>query len=367
MPTTPATQVAYSFVTAASATEYTIPQWIQASTDVSVYFGTVLQTTGYTIGTITDASYVLTFSTAPDDGITVFIFRSIIIDQPGQFNPGAAITETDLNLINNNFYLENIDADYKLNNLAVTYEKTLLTTSGTLTEAMLTFPLPVAPSGGINTVMAWNGTAWVSVPIASTGSAAALKTELASTSTPQGASLVGYYKDGNTTVQNELDNIFLAATSLSSSGAANIPCWNITASEDTNIQGMINNFTTDATISDSGAGYITYWNGSSSVSVQTQLDNTRTFRVGDFIAGVPTQPYPSGSWIQVNATHSIGSAASGATHPLDAYEALYIFIRESYLGEATATAQAAWDANTPITPSTLADNPVPGTNAWRYA
>ena len=84
------------------------------------------------------------------------------------------------------------------------------------------------------------------------------------------------------------------------------------------------------------------------------------------MAGVPTA-LPYGSWIQCNAGHSIGSAASGATHASDDYEDLYLYIRISYLGEDNATAQAAWDANTPITPSTLTLNPIPGTNAWRYA
>ena len=85
------------------------------------------------------------------------------------------------------------------------------------------------------------------------------------------------------------------------------------------------------------------------------------------MAGVATQPYPTGSWIQLNADHSIGSAASGATHASDDYENLYIFIREYYLGEDATTAQAAWTANTPITPGTLTSNPVSGTNAWKYA
>ena len=311
MSTTPATQVAYSFVTAGSATQYTIPQWIQEGTDVSVYFGTTLQlSSSYTITGISSAGYTLTFSTAPADGTTVFIFRSIIIDEPPQFSPGAAITETDLNNINNNFYLENIDADYKLANLSFLYDRTLLTTDGTLTDAMRTFPKPVAPSGGISTVMAWNGTAWESVPIASTGSAAALKLELASTSSPTGASLIGYSaSSGFETVENALGKCFEVASSPTTGGATHIECYFSGAGN--SMQGYVDLLTNNpATASNaSGSAHVSYWNGSSSVSVQAQIDDLRLPATGVSTSGATNIP----AW---NADSGAASSVQGLLNSL---------------------------------------------------
>ena len=85
----------------------------------------------------------------------------------------------------------------------------------------------------------------------------------------------------------------------------------------------------------------------------------RYYDVGDYIPGVPTS-HPYGEWIQINTDHSIGSAASGATHASDDYEALYLYIRQQYLGESAALAQASWTANTAITPDYLSIKP----NTW---
>ena len=418
-----ANQVAYSFTAANDATEYTIPQWIIQDTDIAIYFGTTLQSRStYTITNITTTGYTLTFSTAPTNGTVVFIFRAIDITQPAEFTPGQKIDANDLNTINNRFYLQAIDSDYRLENLGMRYKETLLATSGTVTTAMMEFPVPTSPgTGESNYVMAWDGTQWVSEQKSDGGiTAAELETQLAlATSSDSGAEDIGYYitfaVTGHTAnspqnLKAMLDTVMktvITATSFSTSGAKNIPIWDTSDSGSaSDVQTMFYDLYKDAT-SDSvgkienikfwdrsrsvsqelytaimnlygnasasspgyGAGQLTYYNEKTTTTQKTNvaLNNRREYGVGDYIAGVPVyRPGANnGDWLVVESSQSIGSAASSATFKSDSYLALYKYLAVNYDGQTESAAETAFNANTVLTPSTMS-NPISGKNTYRW-
>jgi len=463
----------YTITGDGNTTTYTIPQEIISSDDIKIYNqGTLV--TNWTLAISSDTEYVLTFSAAIVSGVVYTIVRNSIARNPNLLPIGSPLTSQDINRKFNESYLNRLDSNYKFNNFSHSYYS--YTNSSLPTSGMLNFPLPLGQPSGEYSVFGWNGIAWESIPLTDGN----LEVRLASTSDPQGASLIGYNNGAATTVKAQLDLLIqllqvstsistggathieawldgaanslqgiidiytnTAATSSTASGAANITYWNGAAStsvqaqvdinktdilafgaaatssiasgaykislwnlgSNTDIQTWVDSLFAAATATNTGAamnmfvwdssdggnslsigvaitqlygtpsasntelgaGWVNYWNGTASVTVKSKLDNSREYRIGDFMAGVPTEPYPSGSWLQCNATHSIGSDSSGATHASNDYEALYIYIRENYLGETNTAASAAWTANTPITPSTLASNQVPGSNAWRYA
>jgi len=371
MSTTPAEQVAYSFVTANSAVTYSIPQWIIQKSDIAVYFGTTLQSaSNYTTTNITDASYTLTFSTAPADGTTVFIFRTTVITQPTDYSAGEAVTSTDLNSTNDQVFLQAVDADYRLKNLSLQYDKTLLTTSGTITDAMLDFPVPTTPgTGESNYVMAWTGTKWVSEQNNQSGvSAAELEAALAdSTAGSEGSSKIGYSGDAST-VEGQLDIFRETATGENASGSTYITAWNFRTSQSQSVQAIFNALMKNATsATNSGAYYLSYWDGDGNETIQQALDSRRAYGIGDFIAGLPFENPQTGSWLTIKASDTIGSAASTATKKSDDYQALYVYMKVHYEGETEANATAAFTANTVLQPSAMTSNPVAGVNTWRYA
>ena len=253
-------------------------------------------------------------------------------------------------------------------------EDNLYDEDGKLPDNLLSLPIPPdrVTTPILPKALCWNGVRYIFENLEQSGSAGELKLELAQPpyNNVSGADLISYtFINGSDvlTVRGALDEIFKPATGVTNSGATSIPAWNPQGNP-TTVQDVVTALLSTAIgISDSAANNIPAYNGSGSnaTTVQEMLNNMRYYGIGDYIAGVPTH-HPYGEWIQVNADHSIGSAASGATHASDDYEALYLYIRQQYLGESEATAQASWTANTAITPGALASNPIPGTNSWRY-
>ena len=390
---------------------YTMTSRITDTTDIEVYVDEVKQTSGVTITYNTSTFLVtVTFATAPANASTILIFRNTQAKFQN-ITASSGISSDSINAIFNNDYLSIYDRDNISDRFSLRYKTSTLSDGTGPTTAQLEIPLPTAPSTGYTNVqLIWNGTAFT---WEDSTSVAGFKANLASTTNPQGASLIGYNNGSATNVQAQLDKFIQVATSTTISGAAQITYWNGTASVSVQSelkatsdsvfdlyvaatasntgkamdmyvwdssdgghslsvgQAVIELYgTPSASNTDLGAGRVNYYNArkTATETVKNALDASLQYAIGQYIPGVvPTTTLPNGDWITIRSGESLGSATSGATHSGPGYESLYIFIRVNYLGESEATAQASWSANTTITPSTLSSNPIASVNTWRYA
>lgn len=210
MPTTPATQTVYSFVSTGAATYTLIPQWIFQQADIRVYInGTLLDDTTYSVDAITSgdtASYSITFTTPPIVGATIAIVRDIEISEPDNFAPGAPLTAADLNnKFDVNFILDN-DLQYYSDNITPKYNIPSLV-EGDLTSKDLVLPQLSTPGAG-ETPRVWAKDETgdiIDAPLDPGGKTAAeLETELAENAdaTGSGATMIGYFDTQTTTPSN---------------------------------------------------------------------------------------------------------------------------------------------------------------------
>lgn len=236
---------------------YTMTSRITDTTDIEVYVDEVKQTSGVTVTYNTTTFLVtVTFATAPANASTILIFRNTQAKFQN-ITPGSGITSDSINAIFNNDYLSIYDRDNISDRFSLRYKTGSLSDGTGPTTAQLEIPLPTAPSAGFDNVqLSWNGTsfAWED-----STSVANFKADLASTTDPQGASLIGYNNGSATTVQAQLDRYRQEALSPSGSGATYIPAkftYNNTAAT---VQQLFDNLFSTATSTTSGASYVSAW------------------------------------------------------------------------------------------------------------
>ncbi len=235
-----------------------------------------------------------------------------------------------------------------------------------------------ATISGANRISAWNK----SGPGNSTTVQALFNSLFETASATLGGSRNVQYWNGTTSesVQSKLDtlttannDLYVTATASNTGKAMDMYVWDSSdGGHSLSVgQAVIELYgIPSASNTDLGAGRVNYYNArkTATETVKSALDASLQYAIGQYIPGVvPATTLPNGDWISIKSGESLGSATSGATHSGPGYESLYIFIRVNYIGDTSQVAQAAWSANTPITPSSLSTNPIAGVNTWRYA
>ena len=256
--TVPANAPTDATLTFNGSATFTIAFRIRSKDDIDVYVNETKRADGtYSVSNIVTTkpeSFDLTLSPAPADGDQGLIIQNYTPEREVDFTTSSYLPASVFNQNQDDRTIMIKDMEAIIDKTALKFGPQFL---ASITDAMQTIP---APTGTETKALVWDGTLdeWtyeINHPGGQT--VGEFKTELAQATNPSssGATLVAYYNGtGAVTVQAQLDlnktdlatlngnmnQILVAASSPTASGAVKIPAWDKKTSAASNVQTVLN-------------------------------------------------------------------------------------------------------------------------------